>query len=614
MFRDESSHVIKKAKAKQRKKVNLSPDSESSPESDSFFSFSTPTPTPSVTPEPRATTTTTTTTTTTITTTGGKAGRLLRVLTPTSTLTVAGMSPHRIQDDDENQLPSPDAGSWPSTPMIALVYNIAPTFQERGTAYFFSRYVTIDENCCHQRFDFVYDVWKPHSMVPERQLDGVMASMTAVGLVGVANLTRSTDIMDGARKSYGTALRLTNAALRNPREATKDETMLAILILGLFEMMTDPSAKSMKAWHEHVNGAAALAKMRGQTQFRSKAGIRMFMMLCQVVMITCVQKEMPMPPVLVNLRNELATMFKKSEPGIEISRPIYQVLQARYDIKNGKLANSDEMLDRLNAIEDEFESVIATFPDQWGYKVFRTAKPHPAVYRDVCHLYPSIWLATIWNGLRSCRMLILESIVSGLHERFHNVDPELIAPRYLDEFQKARAKLAAIMDAILASAPQHFSLLNPLSGYLDTLLPISTTEVRDLPTPPADSPESTSSADDWSPDELETDDSGPTLMDPTRAKSEDEAGKRFMLLASSTNTIVWPLYSVGMSSSCTPAMKAYVVERLMALYHETGLTQAKTVAGIVKNREVRPSQLMSLPVRQHQSPLVGKRAWVVYPV
>jgi len=608
MFRDESSHVIKKAKAKQRKKSANSPDSESSPDTDSWTTMS-------VTPEPRATTTATTTITTATTKNHHQGVGGLSLLTPNSQVLGAGEVQSLWSKTDDNILPSPDAGSWPSTPLIARMYNLEPTCQERGTAYFFSRFVTLDENACHQRFDFIYDIWKPTSLMPERQLDGVMASMTAVGLVGVANLTHSKEVMDGARKSYGTALRLTNAALRNPKEAAKDTTMLSILILGLFEMMTGPSAKSMQAWHEHVNGAAVLAKMRGPSQFRTRSGVRMFMMLCQSVMILCIQKEMPMPQVLVDLRNELAGLSKtkKKEPGLEISLPIYKVLQARYEIKTGKLADTDELLARLNEIEAEFERVIDTFPDAWRFRSFRLAKPHKPVYRDVCHLYPSLWVATVWNGLRGVRILILESILAELQRRFRSVDPELIPPRYLDEADRARAKLELIMAAIVASVPQHFGLLNPLDNYLDTLMPISTTEVREPPTPPADSPADSSTTasehDDWtaaaSPDDDDkvTDDSGPTLRDPTRARNPEEEAERFMLLASATNTIVWPLYSTGMSSICTPAMKEYVVERLMAIFYETGLAQAKSIASIVRSREISSSQWIRMPREG------GRRSW-----
>lgn len=77
-----------------------------------------------------------------------------------------------------------------------------------------------------------------------------------------------------ARKSYGHALRLTNAALRNPDEALKDTTMLSVLVLGLFEASMDHSPRGLRAWQQHINGAAELARMRGPAQFKTKPGIR----------------------------------------------------------------------------------------------------------------------------------------------------------------------------------------------------------------------------------------------------------------------------------------------------------------------------------------------------
>lgn len=77
-----------------------------------------------------------------------------------------------------------------------------------------------------------------------------------------------------ARKSYGHALRLTNTALRNPDEAPKDTTMLSVLVLGLFEASMDHSPRGLRAWQQHINGAAELARMRGSAQFKTRPGIK----------------------------------------------------------------------------------------------------------------------------------------------------------------------------------------------------------------------------------------------------------------------------------------------------------------------------------------------------
>ena len=585
MFRDESSHVIKKAKAKARKKSNLTEDSEASSPDLEFG--------PAMPGAP------------------SRGRGSLSLVTPNSHLatgTTAMAGPSNWAHDNTGLLPSPESGSWPETPIIALLYNLTPTCQERGTAYFFSRYVTIDENTCHQRFDFVYDVWKPGSLLPERQVDGVLASMTAVGLMGLANMTRSSELMEDARKSYGTALRLTNYALKNPAEAIKDTTMLSVLILGLFEMMTENTPRTAQAFQEHVNGAAALAKLRGVNQFRTAAGMKMFLMLTQRVMISCIQRELPMPETLIKLRTEMGKFLDANDPTWQIANPIYQVLQIRYDIKSGALTDPEVIIGRLVGIEDEFEKLVGRFPKSWHYKSFRVPRQHPAIFGDLCHLYPSMWHATIWNGIRTVRLLVLETIMAEIHKDSESPSPRLMSDWYTEVFASSKDKVERMIEAINASVPQHLGLLNNSKGQLENLTPtttpISSVEVRQTPSPPTSPSSRASSSSSTTGGEspkrrdrsAKKQPKGPTLLDVTRASNaEDEAG-RFMLLASATNTLVWPLYMVGMSSLCTDAMKIYVIERLRTIYMETSLRQADDVANLLEEHETDSDWLeMHLP-------------------
>ncbi|CAP69115.1 uncharacterized protein PODANS_7_10740 [Podospora anserina S mat+] len=287
MFRDESSHVIKKAKARARKKGNLIVEPSTPSGSEGRLS---------VTPEPR-----------------GK---------PSVTIAVpATPAPTSPADSDawgfdDSLLMSPESGSWPTTPPAMALYNIPAVCQEHGFAFFFSRFVTAHETACHQKFDFVREVWKPSRTKRERQVDSVLASLTAVGLMGMASLQRRNDLMDAARKSYGVALGLTKDALKDPAEAVKDSTMLSILILGVFEMMAESPARArtVTAFQEHVNGAAALARIRGPAQFQTRAGRRMFSMLCQRVVISCAMKDMPMPQHLKELWHEMAKTLEPEDP------------------------------------------------------------------------------------------------------------------------------------------------------------------------------------------------------------------------------------------------------------------------------------------------------------
>ncbi|KAK3313819.1 hypothetical protein B0H66DRAFT_577690 [Apodospora peruviana] len=570
MFRDESSHVIKKAKAKARKRGHLTIDSGLSPGSGSERG-------PSLTPEPRT-------------------AKSLSLVVPRMNRSSSPSNQSAWSCDDGSMLMSPESGSWPAMPAMALFYNLAPTCQYNGFAYFFSRYVAVEETACHQRFDFVYDIWKPSTLVPERQVDGVLASMTAVGLMGLASMTHSRDLMEAAQKSYGTALQLTNVALKDPVEAIKDTTMLSVLILGLFEMLSENTQRrrTVEAFQEHVNGAAALAKLRGPAQFRSRAGARMFSMLCQRVVISCVLKDEPMPPVLLDLWQEMSKTLDPTDPTAWVTPLICQALQVRHVIKKGAMTNPEIIVCTLLGIEADFETRTGQLSSSWDYRTFRVSRHHPAIFGGTCHLYPSSWQATVWNILRTVRILILETILAEIYNESQRYSSRLSSDYYIHEFNKAKRKLQRMVEAISASVPQHLGLIDPTDGSIENFgaasTPISSVEVRETPSPPTSPSARLSDAGSnsaQSPRES-LDRQGPsglTILDVTGAKDpEDEAG-RIVLLVSATSTIVWPLYMVGMSSACTEQMKSYVVDRLRTLYMETGITQADAVANLIEEHE-----------------------------
>jgi len=531
--------------------------------------------------------------------------RTLALMTPLNTTMVttnmgvnakAYFDRHDKGDEEMSLLPSPGEGTWPSTPFATLAYTLPPSFQEQGMAFFFSRYVTVEENTGHQNYQFVYEIWKPASLLPERQIDGVLASMTAVGLADMSSLTKCPERLDWARRSYGTALRLTNDAIMNPTEALKDSTLLSVLILGTYEMLAGPSPETMRAWQEHMNGAAALAKLRGTKQFQSKAGIRMFLMLCQTITISCIHQNLPMPAGLIKLRNDLEKTLTPVDPTWAMAEPIYKILQVRYDIKCGLISETESIVDQLVTIDNEYAQLIDDLPDSWQYKVVRLAKANSVAFSSECHVYPSIENATTWNGLRSLRMLVHETILGELFKRLQGRFPHEISPEHKLQFARSHRLLEQLRDATLASIPQHFGVVSfrgAKTAYQatksDLCPPISMVIAQDSPyqvlsTPPAHA----SISPKMRAQLVAADSDNPTVMDfVAPSKASDDGDARFMTLASSRHAIVYPLYLLGVSSCCTPEVKAYVVERLRAIYAESGMVQAMTVAEMVRAKDTR---------------------------
>ncbi|KAL7783204.1 hypothetical protein V8C43DRAFT_189749 [Trichoderma afarasin] len=485
--------------------------------------------------------------------------------------------------------------------LVHIPYAPSISLQERGTAFFFSRYVATDHGC-YQNYDFIYDIWKPPSMnrmrgpdaPPIKRADALIsAGMTAVGLVGLSKITGDRETMTRAQQSYGAALQLANAALRNPGEAVEDSTMLGVLILGTYEFISGHTPQTLHAWQEHINGAATLATMRGQAQFRTKAGVRMFLMLCHSVLISCIQSGLPMPKSIVDLRNELSHVADSKRPAWRVIDPLYRALQIRHDIKHRRITGVDEIVGSLVEIEEDFEKLINGLPPSWRYQNVRLTRSNPAIMGRTCHVYPGLTQATAWNAVRTMRMLVQETILEQL---CHSVeDPTTLPVHHQMLLVKAMRMLRMLGEAVVGSVPQHFGIVSSRDvKYTKTKEAQPTVTAQNqsstilatpsLLPPASDRDESKSPVPAWPRESVAT---RPTLLDPTQSELDNGRGcdsERFLTLATASNTIIWPLYTLGLSSSCTHETSAYIVDRLMSIYRETGLEQARVVAGMMQNK------------------------------
>ncbi|UNI13549.1 hypothetical protein JDV02_000284 [Purpureocillium takamizusanense] len=580
MFRDESNHVIKKANTA-RKRLNKSREAANGSASDGLTAL------PSPSPRSSSSSSESPTATTLVHHSRSFIG------TPKSSSSAEGLSPsheplretHLLNDTRQVRRRHAHVGSDSVTAAASEIpYALTPSLQERGVAFFFARYVATDHGC-YQNYDFIYDVWKPPPNVDMADInDGILASMTAVGLTGLSKLTRCPEAMTKARQSYVLALHLANEALRDPVEAVKDSTMLAVLILGTYEFVSGRTPQTIRAWQDHVNGAAALATMRGAGQFRTKAGTRMFIMLCHTVLISCVRSGLPMPQSMVDLRNQLWHLTDTRGPIWRVVDTLYNALQVRHDITSGKVLGVDAIVEKLSGVEDQFSALVDSLPNGFKYREAKLMRPHPAVMGDSCHIYLGLTQATTWNGMRTMRMLVQETILDVL---YHSVDDPTTLPLH-HQLQMAKAmKLIRLLgDAFVASVPQHFGVVSSKDVKRDdrgrrTVTPVPTSK---LPYRILSSSAPKALPDTPSNKQVTAPTRSPTLLDPTQSTGHEKGHERFLTLATASHTIIWPLYTLGMSSSCTPETMVYVLDRLDAIYKETGFEQARTVSNIIREK------------------------------
>ncbi len=103
-------------------------------------------------------------------------------------------------------------------------------------------------------------------------------------------------------------------ALKTPESATSDSTLLAVLLLDLYEKITNSNPRSSDLWMSHVKGALALVRLRDVTQFRDYIGLRLSVRLSINAVISCVAANPPVPAALTKLRSDLEPFLNKNDP------------------------------------------------------------------------------------------------------------------------------------------------------------------------------------------------------------------------------------------------------------------------------------------------------------
>jgi hypothetical protein len=116
----------------------------------------------------------------------------------------------------------------------APVFNIslAPSADDQATCFFFQNYVPGNDPFGDRgTFQFLMDVYRCEEIG-----DALADSVSSLGMVGLASFWKAPSIIHNARLKYVSALRTLASHLRNKEEAKTDQTLIATMLLGLYEV------------------------------------------------------------------------------------------------------------------------------------------------------------------------------------------------------------------------------------------------------------------------------------------------------------------------------------------------------------------------------------------
>jgi hypothetical protein len=153
----------------------------------------------------------------------------------------------------------------------------------------------------------------------------------AASLAYLSNEVRSTAVLEKARKAYCSALSLTNKALHSQDTAMRDNTLLTVLLLDLFENLTRDEATSSTPATKHLDGAFALLKFRGNKQFEDPRSIAVFQHISSVLIPSYLERGLPIPKAFLRLRHQASRFACTDDPEWRLTDLLIQIaaLQAR---------------------------------------------------------------------------------------------------------------------------------------------------------------------------------------------------------------------------------------------------------------------------------------------
>ena len=133
-------------------------------------------------------------------------------------------------------MPSPTDSdqNWALQPRSSSVISVTlgPSAEEQATCFFFQNYVAEDDPLgASGSYQFLIDIYGCEEI-------GIALadSVSSLGMVGLANFWKAPSIKVKAHAKYNSALRTLASHLRDVEKAKSDQTLIATLLLGLYEV------------------------------------------------------------------------------------------------------------------------------------------------------------------------------------------------------------------------------------------------------------------------------------------------------------------------------------------------------------------------------------------
>jgi hypothetical protein len=313
--------------------------------------------------------------------------------------------------------------------------------QVLGREMFFGYYVS---DFSHT-WDFVFSYQDP-STTPEHLSLGI----DAVSLAFLSHQVSSPITKEMATRKYVEALRKINKIVQDPQSAAEISTFEAALLLDLFEKMMISASEANAARHAHVEGALALVKLRGITNFKKRSEVRALLGLSLNATICALSTGSAIPKEVREIRKHAATFVDTSYPKWRLSECILEFTDLPDEVRSSTMT-PQQRIARSAALDRKLEVVGLEAGNAWSYeRKFVSGHDQRVTVPDgffpLYDVYPDRTITQSWNVLRLTRIQLCEDIV------------ELCVPlddaESVAQLKRARQVIIEMIREICASCPQ----------------------------------------------------------------------------------------------------------------------------------------------------------------
>ena len=172
---------------------------------------------------------------------------------------------------------------------------------------------------------------------------------------------------------------------------------------------------------------------------------------------------MALPEHIMELHAKVAKHADLSDPMWRYYDTMMMLTNFRAHKSCGIISNPQEILARALEIDGAALSICADAPRIYEYETVYTNAEPETVLVGFYHVYQDYMAATIWNGMRTIRMLLHENIRDAILELHSSTTSSLTDEQYTTQYQASTNILYQLQSDIIASVPQHLGFATPKS-------------------------------------------------------------------------------------------------------------------------------------------------------